>query len=342
MPSPPFFPIIRSRGIYSSSHTTVSHHRTSSSDNGAGETITVVVVFRRYVFTVSKTNSNDDEMRLPDAAGDGGGVLRRRGVLLLMSPQKVAEGKDEDEWRALIDALRMYKAAYGDLKVPSRFIVPGMPPWPDAAHNLKLGQRVAQIRSTGKFIKSSPTRRKTLDDMGFIWRLRAPTRDKNMDGITLDQIVNALTTYKTVVDADLRAIPTPFVVPDCDPWPMECRGLPLGRMLSTVTGKKYLNANSGARERLGALGLELERANLPANDARYKKVLNALKRYKEVHGDLLVPQPFVIPGDDPERWPEEELWGLRLGARVNAIRSQGTFVKTNPGRREELTELGFV
>lgn len=24
----------------------------------------------------------------------------------------------------------MYKAAYGDLKVPSRFVVPAMPPWP--------------------------------------------------------------------------------------------------------------------------------------------------------------------------------------------------------------------
>ena len=37
---------------------------------------------------------------------------------------------DEAEWKALLAALQMYKAAYGDLKVPARFIVPGMPPWP--------------------------------------------------------------------------------------------------------------------------------------------------------------------------------------------------------------------
>ena len=37
---------------------------------------------------------------------------------------------DEDEWRALIASFQMYKAAYGDLKVPSRFVVPSMPPWP--------------------------------------------------------------------------------------------------------------------------------------------------------------------------------------------------------------------
>jgi hypothetical protein len=37
---------------------------------------------------------------------------------------------DKDDWRALISAFQMYKAAYGDLKVPSRFVVPSMPPWP--------------------------------------------------------------------------------------------------------------------------------------------------------------------------------------------------------------------
>ena len=36
---------------------------------------------------------------------------------------------DEEEWNALISAFQMYKAAYGDLKVPTRFIVPAMPPW---------------------------------------------------------------------------------------------------------------------------------------------------------------------------------------------------------------------
>lgn len=47
---------------------------------------------------------------------------------LFVAPQNPEP--DEDEWRALLAAFQMYKAAYGDLKVPSRFIVPGMPPWP--------------------------------------------------------------------------------------------------------------------------------------------------------------------------------------------------------------------
>jgi len=53
---------------------------------------------------------------------------------------------------------------------------------------------------------------------------------------------------------------------------------------------------------------------------------------------LDVPQHYTVP-EDPA-WPEE-LWGLRLGSRVNAIRSQGTFVKNNPSRRQLLTSMGF-
>jgi hypothetical protein len=37
---------------------------------------------------------------------------------------------DKEEWRALLAAFQMYKAAYGDLKVPLRFVVPSMEPWP--------------------------------------------------------------------------------------------------------------------------------------------------------------------------------------------------------------------
>ena len=38
--------------------------------------------------------------------------------------------EDENEWRNILASFQMYKAAYGDLKVPSRFVVPAMAPWP--------------------------------------------------------------------------------------------------------------------------------------------------------------------------------------------------------------------
>lgn len=239
-------------------------------------------------------------------------------------------------------AFQMYKAAYGDLKVPSRFVVPAMPPWPEAGWGLKLGQRVAAIRATGKYIHEDEGRRKVLDEMGFLWRLRAPSDNKKMDGITFDQIYDALVTYKKLeVDPAIKSFSVPgnFVVPNCDPWPESTRGLPLGKKIPTVRSKAYLKANPGATEKLKSVGLELD-GKAAANDSRFALVYNALVRYKELNGDLLVPQPFVVP-EDSDEW-QEEARGLRLGARVNAIRSQGTFVKTNPERRKQLDKLGFV
>lgn len=210
---------------------------------------------------------------------------------------------------------------------------------------MKLGQKVAAIRSTGKYIQNDEQRRKVLEDLGFLWRLRAARRENKMDGISFEQVFDALQTYRQEVqpssspeDSPLQ-IPENFVVPDCEPWPENTRGLPLGKKIPTIRSKSYLKANPGATEKLKELGFQFD-GKVAANDARFNRVYTGLVRYKEINGDLLVPQPFVIPEND-DQW-EEDLWGLRLGARVNAIRSQGTFIKTDPSRKTLLDELGFV
>ena len=104
-------------------------------------------------------------------------------------------------------------------------------------------------------------------------------------------------------------------------------------MIGVIRSKQFLSDNPEAREKLDGLGFELD-GKAAANNQRFKTVFTALKAYKEANGDMLVPQPFVIPDGD-SAYPEST-WGLRLGARVNAIRSQGTFVKTDPKRRELL------
>ena len=284
------------------------------------------------------------------------------------------EEEDEQEWNAVIAAFQMYKAAYGDLKVPVRFVVPAMPPWPREAWNLKLGVRVASIRSTGRYVENNPQRRKILEDMGFLWRLRA-IRNKQqlssssstnlstttetdatnntaegsalwMDGITFDQVYSALLTYKDLYSGpngvcDMNAIPNSFTVPNVEPWPEITRGMPLGKKISFIKSKVYWANIPGAQQALLELGIDLDYNGVVAsNDVRYQKVYVALATYKKIYGDLLVPQPFVVPSDT-DQWPRE-VWGLRLGARVNAIRSQGTFVNTAPFRKQELDDLGFV
>jgi hypothetical protein len=174
--------------------------------------------------------------------------------------------------------------------------------------------------------------------MGFLWRLRAPSPDKEMD-VSFDQIYDALITYRKEVQPEGSLIvPSNFIVPSYDPWPETTRDMPLGKKIPSVRTKAYLKANPGATEKLKKIGFEFD-GKVAANDARFNNVFNALVKYKELNGDLLVPQPFIIPEGNSD-WPEET-WGLRLGARVNAIRSQGTFVKTNPARKDQLNDLGF-
>jgi len=251
--------------------------------------------------------------------------------------------EDEEEWRTVLAAFQMYKAAYGDLKVPSRFVVPGMAPWPEPAWKTKLGQRVAAIRSTGKYVQNNETRRKMLDDMGFLWRLRSPSPGKKLDGIAFEQVYDALKMYREQVQptGSMLEVQPNFVVPDCEPWPDSTRGLPLGKIMPTVRTKAYLKQHPEAEAKLNSLGFQPD-VKTAANDLRYQRVLDALVKYKELYGDLLVPQPFTVPEDDTNNeWPEE-VRGLRLGARVNAIRSQGTFVKASPSRKDELDALGFI
>lgn len=207
---------------------------------------------------------------------------------------------------------------------------------------MKLGQRVAAIRSTGKYVQNNETRRKMLDDMGFLWRLRSPSPGKKLDGISFEQVYDALQMYREQIQPDGKklSIPPNFVVPDCEPWADSTRGLPLGKIMPTVQSKAYLKQHPDAEAKLASLGLQGDIKAAAANDLRYQRVYDALVKYKELYGDLLVPQPFTVPEDGTE-WPEE-VRGLRLGARVNAIRSQGTFVKSNPSRKEQLDALGFV
>jgi len=157
--------------------------------------------------------------------------------------------------------------------------------------------------------------------------------------VSFDQIYDALVTYRAEIQPEgSLTIPPNFIVPNYEPWPEATRGMPLGKKIPAVRSKTYLKANPGSTDKLEDIGFEFD-GKVAANDARFNNVYFALVRYKELNGDLLVPQPFFVP-DQSEDW-DEEFWGLRLGARVNAIRSQGTFVKANPERKDLLEKLGF-
>ena len=129
-------------------------------------------------------------------------------------------------------------------------------------------------------------------------------------------------------------VPKKFVVPDADGWPEEARGLKLGLQVSGLRTQK----KRGALAQDDVAQLEARSFVWNLWDWKWQCVLQSLQAYQEVHGDLEVLRPFVVPSKAP--WPEEA-WGMKLGKRVNNIRSLEHHVKDHPERRAELDALGF-
>ena len=237
-----------------------------------------------------------------------------------------------DDWRTIHDAMKVYKKVHGNLRVASKYEVPDDDIWPRYCRNVKLGVRVAAIRSAGRYVKDHPKRKQDLDDLGFEWRLRDSANKQPIVDDLFEYVYEALVCYKSEVDEDLN-VPIDFIVPSEDPWPESTRGLTLGAHVQSVRAKdKLVHGHEERERRLNELGFQWEETGRTVfSKKRFDIVYTALKAYKEVYGNLIVPQAFVVPTDD-EFWPEESR-GLKLGARVNAIRCQGTLVSNSPERR---------
>ena len=123
----------------------------------------------------------------------------------------------------------------------------------------------------------------------------------------------------------------------------------LGRMVCDIRRRgNYVKDDPVRYAELTAMGFRWsasqERSWIRNDDPRgyvqrWEGVRDALRTYKEVHGDLVVERPFVVPAQAP--WPEEA-WGMKLGRQVGAIRNSGRHVHAVPERRAELDALGFV
>lgn len=87
------------------------HHRISR----FGPAITSTVTYPERVHSV---NGNTPRLF-------GG---RRSSSKLFMA--QAGKASDQADWKAILMALQLYKAAYGDLLVPKVFVVPSMAPWP--------------------------------------------------------------------------------------------------------------------------------------------------------------------------------------------------------------------
>jgi len=248
-----------------------------------------------------------------------------------------------DEWDLVYQSMVVYKAKYGDLRIPNKFVVPDEEPWPKLYRNMRLGIRIAAIRSSGRHVRGHPERKAALDAIGFEWRLRENTYKQQINEDIWDTLYESLVAYRSNIDEDVNYVPASFVVPENDEnWPDKTWGFKLGSQLQAIRedGKLIFNQNEREQQLLD-LGFTWEvtgRRQLYSKK-RFDIVFDVLCIYKELYGDLMVPQVFVVPSSTP--WPEES-WGLKLGARVNAIRSQGALIASDPERRERLNSIDFI
>ena len=63
-------------------------------------------------------------------------------------------------------------------------------------------------------------------------------------------------------------------------------------------------------------------------------MLAAMNAYREVHGESGISRDYVVPTSEPF---SQELWGMKLGLKVNNIRYRGD----RPRVRKNLEQLGF-
>jgi hypothetical protein len=101
----------------------------------------------------------------------------------------------------------------------------------------------------------------------------------------------------------------------------------LGNILDNI---RNLDQHETIHEDLIELGVNLE---LQHASHDFERVFKALSDYKAVHGDVVVPQSFVVPRDAAY---SKNTWGLKLGRNLQCIRVRGDYSE----HRDRLKALG--
>lgn len=217
-------------------------------------------------------------------------------------------------WPLVKATLLHYQAFYGNLLVPTSFVVPsGGWGWPKRSWNVRLGIVVQTIRRG-----SYKDQREELLAMGFCY---------DVYEARYQLVRSALLLYKEMNGNVL--VPQGYVVPtESDLWPKEILGLKLGMVVHCIrTRKVYVSHHDD----LLSLGFDFE-SQLRYGLSSFK---SALLKYQEMNGHMFVNSAYVVPMKD-SNWPKE-LWGMRLGNIVHNVRKGFYF----NDRHEELKRMGF-
>jgi hypothetical protein len=106
------------------------------------------------------------------------------------------------------------------LKIPSQYVVPRSSRWPNEFWGYRLGERCAQVRQKGVYIKGHPNRVQALAELGFYVVVVVEDEDGSSssgggngnDKLKWLEVVHAAALYSQMHSNSL-AVPTTFVVP---------------------------------------------------------------------------------------------------------------------------------
>jgi hypothetical protein len=221
-----------------------------------------------------------------------------------------------NKYESIKVALVKYKDLFGDMLVPTKFIVPvGNVTWPEEIWGYKLGAAVTGIRGGKNYLD----KRADLESIGFDYSSQSSHHG-------YDKVKAALLTYQVLFDDML--VPTAFVVPVGNvTWPEETWGMLLGSVVSHI---RYGDSHVDKQADFESIGFDFN-----PQATRYKIIKTALLTYQVLNGDMLVPQSFVVPANDVV-WPTNT-WGMKLGSFVSRIRHGDSYVD----KRADLESIGF-
>jgi len=238
--------------------------------------------------------------------------------MLMMKKKPIMKSLLGEEKPSKFDRIRRalleYKAVYGDLLVPNRYVVPTNDTrYSDDNEGMKLGSVVFTIRMRNAYKEH----KEELLAMGF---------DYNSQVRDFEEVKVALLAYKEIYGNLL--VPNKYIVPINDiKYPKEVRGMSLGITVNNIRNK---NAYKGHKEELLAMGFDFH-----SEVREFQEVKVALLSYNNTYGNLLVPVDYIIPYDDT-RYPES-VRGMRLGHSVIGIRAFDIYKE----HKEELLAIGF-
>lgn len=221
-------------------------------------------------------------------------------------------------------SLTKYKKLHGHLMVPQSFsfdVCPQTKTEEDLQQGFAagyLGMHVKEIRmlrnkNSGSLADKDRDR---LAEIGFVWSANLKKFELTLQG---------LVRYRELF-GDV-SIPIKYTVPVDDiNWSRELWGLKLGHRYRDIIGRKE---NEKKRALLNTLDISCDKlrhrsgCRVELAVQTYKFLYHHADNDSEQHKILRIPRQFVVPSADPQ-WPME-LWGMKLGHRVNNAKNNNRF-----------------